>query len=135
MTNQEELHKQLVIDIENSKSKIDQLMKDDPLDEDGYPTESCLEIVRSWHWSDPTEYFKFIKSVWWYGDMLWKEEDVPHRFKKDTIVHQHKVSTGGWSGNESIIRAMEECEFMWSLNWVQSRRGGHYIFEEYEVKK
>jgi len=28
-----------------------------------------------------------------------------------------------------IIRAMEENNSIWSLVWVQSRRGGHYIFE------
>ena len=49
------------------------------------------------------------------------------------LLHLFRISTGGWSGNESIIRAMERNGMMWHLNWVQSRRGGHYIFEIYNV--
>jgi hypothetical protein len=44
--------------------------------------------------------------------------------KKDFIS-----ATPGWSGNESIIKSMKKNEMMWFLNWVQSKGGGHYIFE------
>jgi hypothetical protein len=44
-------------------------------------------------------------------------------------VQRFDISTAGWSGNESLIRAMEKNSFMWATTWVQSRRGGHYIFE------
>jgi len=46
----------------------------------------------------------------------------------------YNISTGGWSGNESIIHEMQENSMMWHLNWVQSCRGGHYIFELREFK-
>lgn len=39
-----------------------------------------------------------------------------------------KISTGGWSGHETIISALEGT-FFWFLYWQESKRGGHYKFE------
>ena len=114
---------------ENLKRKNELLDKSDFLDDDGYPTDDALEIVKLWHWDDARGWFKFIESLWAYHDWGWKEKDEPHEFDNDKMVHRYYISTGGWSGNESIIDAMQQADFMWSLNWVQSRRGGHYIFE------
>jgi len=119
---------------ENLKRKNELLDKGDFLDDDGYPTDDSLEIIRLWHWDDARGWFKFIESLWAYHDCGWKEKDEPHEWEdlkqyKDKIVHRYYISTAGWSGNESIIRAMQKNDFMWHLNWVQSRRGGHYIFE------
>jgi hypothetical protein len=125
-----ELNKKLHEDIDAIESRVKHLMQDDDLvDEDGYPTDNALEIVRIWHWIDAKGYFEFIRSIWWAPDWGWKEKDEPHDFQKDQMVHRYYISTGGWSGNESIIRAMQENQMMWTFNWVQSRRGGHYIFE------
>ena len=119
---------------ENLKRKNELLDKGNFLDEDGYPTDDALEIIALWHWDDARGWFKFIESLWAYHDWGWKEKDEPHEWEdlkqyKDKIVHRYYISTAGWSGNESIIRAMQKNDFMWHLNWVQSRRGGHYIFE------
>lgn len=111
------------------KERIAELQQEELLDEDGYPTEAALEIVRIWHWSEPRSYFEFIKSIWWYADWGWREIETTHEIFKDRVVIQYHISTGGWSGNESIIRAMQANDMMWNLNWVQSHRGGHYIFE------
>jgi hypothetical protein len=106
----------------------------DPLDEDGYPTEKTLEYIKRWHWSDAKAMFEFIKGMWTYADFgYWREEVVSKddyngiEYKEPRL--RYYISTAGWSGNESIIRAMQENTMLWSLNWVQSRRGGHYIFE------
>ena len=114
------------------------LDKGDFLDDDGYPTEDALEIISIWHWNDPKGWFEFIKSLWHYRSWGWREYDEPHPWNdmekyKDRIVHKYNISTAGWSGNESIIYAMQENRMMWNLNWEQSRRGGHYIFELREV--
>jgi hypothetical protein len=126
--------------IAEKKARVQFLIDNaDFIDEDGYPTEEVLEIVEKWHWDDIPGWFKFINSIWHLSDWCWKEEDEPHEWSanlkqyKDRIVHRHYVSTGGWSGNESIIGAMQRNDMMWHLNWVQSRRGGHYIFEEYHL--
>jgi hypothetical protein len=124
------LNKRLHEDIDAIKSRVKHLMHDDDLiDEDGYPTDNALEIVRIWHWIDAKGYFEFIRSIWWYPDWGWKEGEEAHDYRSGSIVYRYHISTGGWSGNESIVHAMQKNEMMWHMNWVQSRRGGHYIFE------
>jgi hypothetical protein len=112
-------------------ARIDTLLEEEMLDEDGYPTEAALEIVRIWPFDgDTREWFDFIKSaIWWYPDWGWHEGEQPHDYNADKKVYRYSIATGGWSGNESIIREMESNYMMWHLHWVQSRRGGHYIFE------
>lgn len=108
-------------------AKLNKYMKDELLDDDGYPTESALEIVKLWHWTDKRGWFDFIKSIWWTPSWGWHE----HQKSKDekVIIHTLELSTGGWSGNESVISAMQDNTMLWHMTWVQSRRGGHYIFE------
>lgn len=131
----DDVMKKVEQDIAEKKARVKFLLDDaDFLDEDGYPTEQALEVVEKWHWDDAKGWFKFIEELWAYHDFGWKEKDEPHEWQnhkqyKDKIVHRYYLSTAGWSGNESIIRAMQKNEMMWHLNWVQSRRGGHYIFE------
>ena len=102
---------------------------DDLLDEDGYPTEYALELVENWHWGDVRGWFDFIKSVWWMPDWGWHEHDAEDEFFAGRYVHRINISTAGWSGNESLIHAMQKNNILWITTWVQSRRGGHYIFE------
>ena len=110
------------------------IAKGDFLDDDGYPTDDALEAVRIWHWNDQKGWFEFIKSIWHLASWGWHEGEEDHEWDKGKKVYRYNISTAGWSGNESIIRAMEECDMMWGLTWVQSRRGGHYIFELYQFK-
>ena len=127
--------KQLEQDIANNKKLISELIDNsDLLDDDGYPTEAALEAIKLWHWDDAKGWFKFIEGLWYFRSFGWKEVDEPHEWSdmeqyKDRMVHRYYISTAGWSGNESIIRAMQDNDMMWHLNWVESRRGGHYIFE------
>ena len=99
------------------------------LDEDGYPTEEALEKIENWSYNDPVGWFKFIENIWHLKEYCWDEKDVPHPWEENTIVHQYLISTAGWSGNEDIIRAMQENNILWNIHWLQTRRGGHYIFD------
>ena len=124
----EEAMAQMNADIAESKRIIDALMEHDLLDEDGYPTDEALQIIEEWHWSDAKGWFEFVNSIWHLKSWGWNEG----LFKDDDGVedtYQYHISTAGWSGNESIIRSMQKNDMLWRLNWVQSRRGGHYSFE------
>lgn len=105
----------------------------DFLDEEGYPTEDAYLVIEKWHWIDEKGWFDFIKSIWHLASWGWKEKEEPHDWKDEMVTRYH-ISTAGWSGNEAIIRAMENNHMMWHLTWVQSRRGGHYIFELQDIK-
>jgi hypothetical protein len=98
-------------------------------DQDGYPTDEEIQKIKEWPLDiSYIEYFDFIRSCWWSADWGWHEEDtVDELFNKP--VHRYSISTGGWSGNEDIIGAMKENAILWVMTWVQSRRGGHFIFQ------
>lgn len=95
----------------------------DMQDDDGYPTEVALEIIERWGFYNHNELFKFMESIWWTPSFGWHETETDNGI-------EYQLSTGGWSGNESIIYALEHNKnHVWHCCWVQSRRGGHYIFE------
>lgn len=97
------------------------------IDADGYPSEEALELIAKWDFMDMKKCFEFIKELWTYSNYF-KEECLD-----DKIIYH--LSTCGWSGNESIINAMQKNIMIWTLSWVQSRRGGHYIFEYKPIKE
>ena len=104
----------------------------DFFDEEGYPTAEALYKIRKWNYTDIKGCFEFMRQLWFYDD-YWREEKVSEDsytgMQYDTPRQRYYISTAGWSGNEDIIRALKENQLLWSLTWVQSRRGGHYIFE------
>jgi len=131
----DQLHRELLEDQRRwEEYKTNVLSNDLGFDEDGYPTEVALEAIEKWHWSDARDMFNYIRTLWAYGHSgYWKEEmvtrDDVRNLEYKEPRQRYYLSTAGWSGNEAIIRAMERNEMMWNFNWVQSRRGGHYIFE------
>lgn len=126
---------QLMIDeaVAHHKSVVDNIDYDALVDDDGYPTDYCLKLIEDWHWSDSKGWFNFIENVWYMKGWGWSEkEDIGPVTGRQVV--SFSISTGGWSGNESIIGAMQRNQMMWSLTWYQSRRGGHYIFQLMEFK-
>lgn len=97
------------------------------LDEDGYPTEAALGKIANWDYNDSDGWFNFIKELWHLKSWGWTEIDEIDEVL-NRPVKRYYISTAGWSGNESIIFAMQENNILWHLHWYSSRRGGHYIF-------
>lgn len=98
-------------------------------DDDGYPTEEELEKVRTWDFKDPLGLLAYVKGMWAYPD-YWREEPIVdvHGLQGSGAYSRFLISTAGWSGNESLIAAMEQNTMFWTLAWYSSRRGGHYEF-------
>lgn len=99
------------------------LIHSDLLDDDGYPTDEALEIIKRWPMFQYKELFEFIRGLWHLRDWGWREEAIEGGIR-------YSISTAGWSGNEALIQALQHNRnFAWLMTWYQSRRGGHYIFE------
>ena len=91
-------------------------------DSNNYPTESELGRIRAWSHEDGwAELMGFIRSIWWHADWGWSVD-------AGKLVTKYQISTGGWSGNEEIIEAMQENKRFWATCWYSNRRGGHYEF-------
>lgn len=86
-----------------------------------YPREAELTVIKEWDLL-----IKPVIGLLEYVRAIWKYED---RFvltgKKVLRLY---LSTGGWSGNESIIGALQQNFIFWSMCWVKHVRGGHYWF-------
>lgn len=90
------------------------------MDSDGYPTEGLLNLIRNW--GDPMNFtgiIELLREVWIYKHFIHGND-----------VGGIEVSTGGWSGHEDIILALQETTW-WRLHWYSSRRGGHYEFRRF----
>src|SRR5262245_33455934 len=98
-----------------------------------YPTDEQLERIATWPFADAPGWFAFIKASghWWPDESWgWDEMDGPAKecWYLDKPGRIYRISTGGWSGNESIIEAMQKNFELWHLTWVTHRVGGHYEF-------
>lgn len=88
------------------------------MNENEYPTEDELKKITEWPYPDFDGLMKFVESLWMYAEEgYWKREG-----------QRYSISTGGWSGNEEIIGAMQQNIMFWTMCWYQSQRGGHYVF-------
>jgi hypothetical protein len=103
------------------------------MDKNGYPDPEELEIIKKWPELPPghgstswRDLMTYVKERWMYADAnYWTEGDDSVNRRGYSI----SISTGGWSGNEDIIQAMESNIMFWATCWVSSKRGGHYEFE------
>lgn len=83
---------------------------------DGYPTDEELTAIQEW---DPEDYdglIEYLKERWRWESYIVVTENTA------------KISTGGWSGHESMIAALGENTLWWLFYWYSSRVGGHHVF-------
>jgi hypothetical protein len=87
-----------------------------------YPDSDDLLRIGNWEIKSYAECHRlmdFVFSIWAYPEMCWRLPDG-----------QYKLATGGWSGNEEIISAMESNLIFWGMFWQSSNRGGGHVFGE-----
>lgn len=76
-----------------------------------------LQKIQDWPAPDWTGLMEFVKPCWSDHGRIWFEDG------------EWRLATGGWSGNESIIDAMQSNFMFWSMCWQMSRRGGLFFFK------
>lgn len=103
-------------------------------DNDGYPTELTLSIIEDWKiesQEDLTKLFDYAKEAYhslygnWY--VIDDYDKLSHWYFEpfDALI----VTTGGWSGNESVIRALMENPIIRMRCLIATFAGGMYIFD------
>lgn len=99
------------------------------MDNEGYPTEAWLQYIRNY---DPNVDFApismfvdILREGWWMPDWGY----VLHR--KYRGVQKLELHTGGWSGNEEIIREILVNPYLthFKMRYVKWYTGGHYYFK------
>jgi hypothetical protein len=100
------------------------------LDHDGYPTEAAFKLIREWK-GEHKALLEFVRGLWRYPEYF--GPPMPYVWPRDWKEpieegSEYLASTVGWSGNESLIDAMQENTFFWMKCWFATQRGGHYTF-------
>lgn len=86
-----------------------------------YPSDEALLVLEDWG-PDPSTYLELMELV----TELW---DETYGNLEETPAGRFVLITGGWSGNEDIIAALQENVVFWSLCWMESHRGGRVVLE------
>ena len=88
------------------------------MEKNGYPTEKELGTIQNWSAKDGYDKLMlYVQKLW-----IW-----PEYFRFDGKIAD--LYTGGWSGHEEIIQALQDNSLFWTICWLLSERGGHYKFE------
>lgn len=87
-------------------------------DADGYPSEHALEKITAWPARDFNGLLEYVASLWAYPDYVTRAPEA----------RTYTFATGGWSGNESLVSALQQNLIFWATCWLSSRRGGRYEF-------
>ena len=89
-----------------------------PSEKDLAWVETCEIITQN----DVIEYLHELATLW-----QWGEDDGFFDLKGKRVLRL-ELHTGGWSGNEDIIDAMQRNIYFWTRFWLKTERGGHYYF-------
>ncbi len=98
------------------------------LDENDYPDEKSLKEIRKW------DILK--QGVQGLLDLVEENTNWPDwSFDiKGKRVLRFEYHTGGWSGNEDVIGALQRNTLFFSMFWKKTEAGGHYYFRIYPIK-
>ena len=98
-------------------------MRKPAFDQDGYPNEDTLEKIREWSPGDWPGFWRVVTAAW--DNIYGATSYIP--VSDDGDFHL-KLVTGGWSGNEDIISAIDSNPTANALFWLSSHRGGKHLF-------
>jgi hypothetical protein len=100
---------------------------DELLDSEGYPTDGYLKFIENY--TNETmpiiEFIYILMDGWYFGNWGF------FLHKKYKGIRKFELHTGGWSGNDEIIRKILSNIWLtnFKMKYVSWRTGGHYYFE------
>jgi len=91
--------------------------------ESGYPEKKELQFIREFDLTknSPAVLIEYMRERWRWPDYL-SIQSTGNGF----WVEMH---TGGWSGNEEMIEALQANCLFFPLYWKKTMAGGHYYFK------
>ena len=91
------------------------------------PTEEELGKIKQWDYQDDFfELAQYVCDLWHFSDWAVYRELTKDEYGRE--YRELRLATAGWSGNESIIDALQENAMFFMLCWQSSHRGGLHIF-------
>jgi hypothetical protein len=91
--------------------------ENDPDYDPNYPSQEQIAAIIAWPYSDYKGLLEFCKSIWHWSDWA------------TSRGNSYRFATGGWSGNEDIIDAMQQNHIFWMECRESSHRGGLFKFK------
>ena len=93
-----------------------------------YHTEKELKEIQNWDIKDAHNLIEKLRNMWEYKSYFIENWGLDHIHNERPVL-MLKLHTGGWSGNEDIIEALQKNKMFWIMWWWKTERGGHYYFE------
>lgn len=91
-------------------------------------TKKDLQQLSGWDVFDAHNLIKRIKEMWVNQSYIKESWGIDRVWHKNPVLI-FELHTGGWSGNEEIIKALQDNKLFWLMWWQKTERGGHYTFE------
>lgn len=109
--------------------KIDEIKR--LVDGQGYPTGEFLEFLEEYEPDKSLPLYEFLED---YLEHMWRNGGRIKLGRRYRGRRKLELHTGGWSGNESIIAALEKNEILMELYMrpVKWFAGGHYYYEIFD---
>lgn len=87
-----------------------------------------LKEIQNWDIKDAHNLVKRLRNMWQYDDYFIENWGLDHIHKERPVL-MLELHTGGWSGNEDIIKVLQKHKLFWKMWWWKTERGGHYYFK------
>lgn len=95
---------------------------DELIDDDGYPTDEAIDYLKAFQGTG-TEMVVYIRSLMNNGSSVMEDFVDDYGRDRQRLI----LVTGGWSGCEQVISALQETIF-YAAGWESSFRGGKHTF-------
>lgn len=92
------------------------------LEKEDYVNQEDLDKIKNWRFEETFALVDFLEKIWDYDGFI-KNWDTK------SLTLNLELHTLGCSGNEEIIKAVLENQFISAIFYSKWERGGHYYFE------
>jgi len=91
------------------------------MDNEGYPEDAVIKAITEYVPDDRTGWTDLVNLI----KAAWNEPMGSLRQEGSRLI----LVTGGWSGNEEVIGALQSNRLFWACCWDLSKRGGYFEFD------